>query len=121
MNATSECIVKHFKNCFAKLRTIEDLVQAKQPNFYTVKRRAFAMQRRFYFFLISDLKNSYSCLKFVIFEFFNLNYFFSILIPAMFYICKTETYHADVATSQYNLYRQIYKIITIHKLSIHIS
>jgi len=51
--------VQNNKNCFARDRTTQAVVQAKPPNVHTIKIRTFTVQHRFYFFYVSHTKKVY--------------------------------------------------------------
>jgi len=48
--------IQHTINWFAVDKMTQAVVQAKQPNFQTLKRRIFTVQHRFYFFDITNKK-----------------------------------------------------------------
>jgi len=47
----------HSKTCFTQERTTQAIVQIKQTNFYTKKRKFWNVQNRFYFFDIRTTKS----------------------------------------------------------------
>lgn len=51
---------KNRKNCFSRVTTIQDVVQAKR---HSIKRKTFTVQCCFYFFDIRTKKKSYSSLN----------------------------------------------------------